>query len=91
MRGPKILNSCQLAERGPVALVFLGTRGERCERQLDTMQRVSQLPGSRGVRKLEDANLFFPEEMPDVIAEEALALWGISPWKPKQTASLKQS
>jgi pimeloyl-ACP methyl ester carboxylesterase len=49
------------------------------------------LPGSRGVRKLEDANLFFPEEMPDVIAEEALALWGISPWKPKQSASPKQS
>jgi pimeloyl-ACP methyl ester carboxylesterase len=49
------------------------------------------LPGSRGVRTLEDANLFFPEEMPDVIAEEALALWGISPWKPKQTASPKQS
>ncbi|HTC76142.1 MAG TPA: alpha/beta hydrolase [Edaphobacter sp.] len=45
------------------------------------------LPGSRGVRKLDDANLFFPEEMPDVIAEEALALWGISPWKPKQATS----
>jgi pimeloyl-ACP methyl ester carboxylesterase len=37
------------------------------------------LPGSEGVRRVEDANLFFPEEMPDVIAEEALALWGISP------------
>src|SRR5258707_5853415 len=45
------------------------------------------LPGSRGVRKLEEANLFFPEEMPDVIAEEALALWGISPWQPKQSTS----
>jgi hypothetical protein len=42
------------------------------------------LPGSLGVRKLEEANLFFPEEMPDVIAEEALSLWGISPWQPKQ-------
>jgi haloalkane dehalogenase len=47
------------------------------------------LPGSRGVRKLEEANLFFPEEMPDVIAEEALALWGISPLKPKQPISPK--
>ena len=37
------------------------------------------LPGSRGVRRVEAANLFFPEEMPDVIAEEALALWNISP------------
>jgi haloalkane dehalogenase len=36
------------------------------------------LPGSRGVRRIEGANLFFPEEMPDIIAEEALALWGIS-------------
>jgi pimeloyl-ACP methyl ester carboxylesterase len=49
------------------------------------------LPGSRGIRKLDDANLFFPEEMPDVIAEEALALWGISPWHPKQPTSPKQS
>jgi pimeloyl-ACP methyl ester carboxylesterase len=45
------------------------------------------LPGSRGVRKVEGANLFFPEEMPDVIAEEATALWGISPWHPKQATS----
>jgi haloalkane dehalogenase len=37
------------------------------------------LPGSRGVRRVEGANLFFPEEMPDLIAEEALALWDISP------------
>jgi len=35
------------------------------------------LPGSRGVRKVEDANLFFPEEMPDLIAEECAKLWGI--------------
>lgn len=32
-------------------------------------------PGSRGVRRIEGANLFFPEEMPDVIAEEAQKLW----------------
>jgi hypothetical protein len=30
------------------------------------------------VRRIEGAKLFFPEEMPDVIAEEALKLWGIS-------------
>lgn len=34
------------------------------------------LPGSRGVRRVEGANLFFPEEMPDLIAEEAVKLWG---------------
>jgi pimeloyl-ACP methyl ester carboxylesterase len=33
------------------------------------------LPGSRGVRRIPNANLFFPEEMPDIIAEEAIALW----------------
>ncbi|MDG2521460.1 alpha/beta hydrolase [Caulobacter segnis] len=33
------------------------------------------LPQSRGVRRLEKAKLFFPEEYPEVIAEEALKLW----------------
>ena len=37
------------------------------------------LPGSRGVRRVEGANLFFPEEMPDLIAEEARALWSGKP------------
>jgi haloalkane dehalogenase len=35
------------------------------------------LPGSRGVRTIADANLFFPEEMPDLIADEAAKLWGV--------------
>ncbi len=35
------------------------------------------LPGSRGVRRVEGANLFFPEEMPGLIAEEATRLWDI--------------
>jgi pimeloyl-ACP methyl ester carboxylesterase len=35
------------------------------------------LPGSRGVRTVEDANLFFPEEMPDLIADECAKLWRI--------------
>jgi pimeloyl-ACP methyl ester carboxylesterase len=30
---------------------------------------------SRGVRRLADRKLFFPEEVPDVIAEEARRLW----------------
>lgn len=30
---------------------------------------------SRGVRLLEGRKLFWPEELPDVLAEEALALW----------------
>ena len=32
---------------------------------------------SKGVRRVEQAKLFFPEEMPDLIAEEAKALWGV--------------
>ena len=33
------------------------------------------LPGSRGVRNVPGARLFFPEEFPDLLAEEARALW----------------
>jgi hypothetical protein len=32
-------------------------------------------PGSKGIRRIEGAKLFFPEEMPDLIAEEATKLW----------------
>ena len=35
------------------------------------------LPGSRGTRRVDDAKLFFPEEMPDLIAEEAVKLWDV--------------
>jgi hypothetical protein len=37
VRGPDVLNVCQLAERGPVALAFIATRGGHCERVLDRM------------------------------------------------------
>jgi len=40
----------------------------------DYLHRI--LPGSRGVRRIEGAKLFFPEEFPEVVAEEALRLWG---------------
>jgi len=36
------------------------------------------LGNSKGVRRIEGANLFFPEEFPDVVAEEAKRLWGVS-------------
>lgn len=39
----------------------------------DYLDRV--FPNSRGVRRLEGAKLFFPEEMPEVIVEEAKSLW----------------
>lgn len=34
-------------------------------------------PGSRGIRFVEDAKLFFPEEHPDLVAAEARRLWGV--------------
>jgi hypothetical protein len=42
VRGPEILNSCELAERGPVVLAFFATRSKRCEDQVDVLQRVSR-------------------------------------------------
>lgn len=33
--------------------------------------------GSRGVRRLPGSKLFWPEERPDIVAEEALRLWGM--------------
>jgi len=38
LRGPRILNICQLYERGPVALAFFATRGAQCETELDRLQ-----------------------------------------------------
>lgn len=35
------------------------------------------LPGSRGVRRVEEGKLFFPEEMPELIADEAMKLWDV--------------
>jgi hypothetical protein len=40
VRGPGILNSCQLGERGPFVLAFVATRGTRCTRELDRLERV---------------------------------------------------
>jgi hypothetical protein len=47
VRGPKILNSCQLAERGPVVLAFYASRaGKACRRQLEELERVrGRFPG----------------------------------------------
>jgi hypothetical protein len=40
VRGPQILNSCQLGEGGPFVLAFLATRGAQCTRELDRLARV---------------------------------------------------
>jgi len=64
VRGADILNSCQLAERGPVALAFVATRSKACDKQVDALDRLREdYPGIsfaavaiRGDRKdLQDA------------------------------------
>jgi AhpC/TSA family len=46
VRGSDVLNSCQLAERGPVVLAFFATRSKRCEQQVDVLERVRRrFPG----------------------------------------------
>jgi peroxiredoxin len=46
VRGPDVLNVCELAERGPVVLVFLATRGGDCTAELDRLETVRRdFPG----------------------------------------------
>lgn len=46
VRGPGILNVCELAERGPVVLGFLATRGGDCTAEFDALDRVRRaFPG----------------------------------------------
>jgi hypothetical protein len=46
VRGPHILNSCQLAERGPVVLAFFATGDRRCVRQIGVLDRLApRFPG----------------------------------------------
>jgi len=40
VRGADVLNSCQLAEKGPVAIAFVAARSEACDRQVDVLERV---------------------------------------------------
>jgi hypothetical protein len=41
VRGPEILNVCELQERGPVVLAFVVTQAGDCARQLDVLDRVA--------------------------------------------------
>jgi len=61
--------------RVPARIVW-GT-GDNIFSQDDAAYLDETLPRSRGVRRIEGAKLFFPEEFPDVIAEEARKLWGV--------------
>lgn len=42
VRGPEILNVCELAERGPVVLGFLAARSEACLASVDLLDRVAR-------------------------------------------------
>jgi hypothetical protein len=46
VRGPEILNLCELSERGPVVLAFVVTAVGECARQVDVLDRVAvRVPG----------------------------------------------
>ena len=46
VRGPDVLNVCELTERGPVVLAFVVTRSGECARQVDVLDRVAaRVPG----------------------------------------------
>ncbi|RDS78922.1 alpha/beta hydrolase [Dyella monticola] len=58
------------------ARIIWGT-GDTIFSQADAAYLDHALPRSQGVRRIEGAKLFFPEEFPDVIAEEARTLWSV--------------
>lgn len=41
VRGPRVLNACELAEQGPVVLAFFAEPAERCDDQIDVLDRVA--------------------------------------------------
>jgi hypothetical protein len=46
VRGPSVLNSCELAERGPAAIAFFITRSGRCGDQIDALDALrGRFPG----------------------------------------------
>ena len=62
--------------RSPVPLRVVWGTGDTIFKQEDADYLDHLLPNSRGVRRIPGAKLFWPEEFPDVIAEEARKLWG---------------
>lgn len=42
VRGPEVLNSCELAERGPVVLTFFAPPSEQCQKQVDVLDRLRE-------------------------------------------------
>jgi hypothetical protein len=42
VRGPDVVNSCQMVQRGPAVIAFFITRSERCHRQIDVLDRLRE-------------------------------------------------
>jgi hypothetical protein len=40
VRGPDVLNICQLSERGPVVLAFFAEPSDRCDDEIDLLDRI---------------------------------------------------
>ncbi|MFK2901555.1 alpha/beta hydrolase [Dyella jejuensis] len=66
-----------LLKRSQVPARIIWGTGDTIFSQADAAYLDKTLPRSRGVRRIGGAKLFFPEEFPDVIAEEARKLWGV--------------
>jgi pimeloyl-ACP methyl ester carboxylesterase len=58
----------------PVRIVWGASDDIFAQEDADYLDRT--FPNSRGIRRVPGAKLFFQEEFPDVIAEEARLLWG---------------
>ncbi|MCH8617718.1 alpha/beta hydrolase [Undibacterium sp. TS12] len=59
----------------PVRIVWGGSDTIFAQADADYLDRL--FPQSRGIRRVPEGKLFFQEEFPDVIAEEARRLWGV--------------
>jgi haloalkane dehalogenase len=60
---------------GPVRIVWGSADTVFSPASPDWLDRA--FPHSRGIRRVEGAKTFFPEEQPDLIAEEARSLWNV--------------
>jgi pimeloyl-ACP methyl ester carboxylesterase len=87
LRKEQLHDYCVALERNPLLAIETSLRNSRVPMRVvwgtgdvifspespDWLSRT--FPMSRGVRRIEGAGLFFQEEMPDIIAEEARMLW----------------
>lgn len=62
-------------QRSPVPVRIVWGASDDIFAQTDADYLDRTFPKSQGIRRVPEAKLFFPEEFPDVIAEEARRLW----------------